>query len=210
MAVFGDEGGGVGGIQNDLGKNLICSTTQFAVHIVLNLTRQNLSIRALSGKNQMNAKGSPQSGDGADLTGDLVDLFSVRLASAGFVKQLGHFITGKYQPRNTVRDATVQLLQIGTVILEQQLLPVFQFLQYGTQRRVKFLLPGNELTGPFPAERKINAAFKVCNDNVCSLFQQLEQEQFQKYALAAAGGTADQNMGDSLEIHCDQTNAALP
>ena len=48
---------------DDGGQRGVCATTNANVHIVLNLPRQNISVRALGRKNQMNAKGTALTGN---------------------------------------------------------------------------------------------------------------------------------------------------
>ena len=54
--------GGAGIVQNDLREDIICPAAHPEIQVVLDLTRKDVSIRALRGEDQVDAKGPSQAG----------------------------------------------------------------------------------------------------------------------------------------------------
>lgn len=71
LCILGNLFSGAGVVQNDLRKHIVCPTADPEIHVVLNLTGDNGSVRALGGENEVNAKGPSLAGDGGQLVFNL-------------------------------------------------------------------------------------------------------------------------------------------
>ena len=70
--VLGNLIGGAGVVQDDTGQNTVRPAAYPEIQVVLDLTRENIGVRALGGKNQMDTKGPSQAGKGGQPVFDLV------------------------------------------------------------------------------------------------------------------------------------------
>ena len=100
--------GSAGVVQDDLRKHTIRPAAYPEIHVVLDLTGDDIGVGPLRGKYQMDTKSPPQSCNRGQPVFDLCQQFLVLFAPARLVQHLRHLVTGEYEPlKGTLRNLIV-------------------------------------------------------------------------------------------------------
>ena len=106
--MFGDLFCGCRAVQNQFRKDSFRSAADTTVQIVADLTGDQLGVRSLGGKNQMDTKGTVQPYDGGHPALDLTDTLPL-----GLVQYLGYLVAGEDQPFQVFAGAFVVGGKVG-------------------------------------------------------------------------------------------------
>ena len=90
--------GSTGVVQDDLRKHAVRPAAYPEIHIVFDLTGDDVGVGPLGGKYQMDTKSPPQSRNRGQPVFDLRQQFLVLFAPPRLVQHLRHLVTGEYQP----------------------------------------------------------------------------------------------------------------
>ena len=120
--MFGDLFCGCRAVQNQFRKDSFRSAADTTVQIVADLTGDQLGVRSLGGKNQMDTKGTVQPYDGGHPALDLTDTLPL-----GLVQYLGYLVAGEDQPFQVFAGAFVVGGKVGISQLCKQRLSLLQF-----------------------------------------------------------------------------------
>lgn len=94
--------------QDNAGKNTVRSTAYPEIQVALDLTGDNIGVRALGGKYQVNTKGPPQPCQGRQPVFDFAQRVLVLFAPARPVQHFRNLVTGENQPgQSSPRDLVV-------------------------------------------------------------------------------------------------------
>ena len=89
-------------VQDDLGKDAVCSAADPASEVCTDLPGDQVRVRSLRGKDQVNAKGTALSGDHDQFTFDLTNQLPLLCRKSCLVQQLSNLIASKKQCFNGI------------------------------------------------------------------------------------------------------------
>ena len=119
--------GGAGVVENDLRKHAVRPAAYPEIHVVLDLTGDDIGVGPLRGKYQMDTKSPPQSCNRGQSVFYLCQQFLILFAPACLVQHLRHLVTGEYQPWQFVFCRFVVCVNIGGTQFLKRFFSVFQY-----------------------------------------------------------------------------------
>ena len=111
---------GTGVVQNDLREDIVRPAAYSEIHVVLDLTRNYICVRALGGKNEVDTKRPPQPRNRCKPALDLRQQFLVPFAPSCSVKHLCHLVTAEHQPGKVLSRGLVVGVKVGTSRFRQK------------------------------------------------------------------------------------------
>ena len=146
---------------DDGGQRGVCATTNANVHIVFNLSRKNIGVRALGRKNQMDTKGTPLTGNQRKTGFNLCQQFLTRFIRARLVKQFCHLVTCKDNTLHIVPGLLAVLGNVGGINFFEKPFAFFQGICQVVQEYKEFRFFRNNVGKLLPNIRKVNTALEV-------------------------------------------------
>ena len=188
---------------------MVGSAADTDVEVVLDLTAENVGIGPLGGQDQVDAEGSSLSGDHGQSAFDFANDLLLILRQTGFVQHLSHLVAGKDVPGQILTGSFVVPVNVGLSVSGQELFSSFQFFrQFRKQFQGGLLLEAHPAF-LMPDRREVHTALEVSDTNLSTLFLCLHEQQLQQDTLAAAGSTAQEDVGDLRQIHSHRASEAL-
>ena len=157
----------------------------------------------------MDAERTPLPGNRAKEAFNLHHGFLLLFRQTGFIQHLSQFVAGEDIPFQIISSGCIVMVNVGQTGGFQKLLSAFQFFcQFGEQFQCGLFLKAHP-TFFVPDWREIHTAFEVSNADIGALLTCLHEEQLQQYTLAATGGAAQQDVGDSCQIYSNGASETL-
>ena len=198
--VLGNLIGSTGIVQNDLREYIVRPAAYPEIQVVLDLTRENIGVRALGGKNQMDTKGPSQAGKGGKPVFNLAQPLLFLLAPSCLIQQFRHLVTGKHQSGQVVSRGLVISVKVRTPGFRELFLAVFQHRHKLIQGIEQIFLGEAHPAFLVPDFGKIHAALEIGYADLRTLAERLHEQQLQQHTLSAARRAAQQDMGDICKV----------
>ena len=166
-------------VQDDLGKDAVCSSADAASEVCTDLPGDQVRVRSLRGEDQVDPKGTALSGDHGQFTFDLTNQLLLLCRKSCLVQQLSNLIASENTAFQRHFCGLVIFVQVGACSTIEELLTALQFLCEACQQfeQIMFLKAHPALPMPFRGE--IYAAFEIGNVYLCTLAKRLHKQQFQ-------------------------------